>query len=155
MGDYDNMKRNEIIEINGVEYTLELNRESFLQIDKICNVQKSMAILQRGLYDFVEEIDDNYNPFENTPSDEEIEEEVKLKEKTLYNLAERAFFIWLYPNHKLTITQVKELLKPVLDDEEKAEMIGQKLGEYLQACVSIRQEYNEERKNLKAQANKN
>ena len=55
------MKRNEIIELNGVEYTLELNRESFLQIDKICNVKKSMEIIQRGLYEYVEEIDDNYN----------------------------------------------------------------------------------------------
>ena len=32
------MKKNEIIELNGVEYTVELNRESFLQIDKICNI---------------------------------------------------------------------------------------------------------------------
>ena len=29
------MKKNEIIELNGVEYTLELNRDSFVQIDKI------------------------------------------------------------------------------------------------------------------------
>ena len=34
------MKRNEIIELNGVEYTLELNRDSFLQIDKICNIKR-------------------------------------------------------------------------------------------------------------------
>ena len=72
------MKRNEIIELNGVEYTLELNRDSFLQIDKICNVQKSMAILHRPLYERVEEIDDNYNPFDNVISDEELEKEVEL-----------------------------------------------------------------------------
>lgn len=148
------MKRNEIIELNGVEYTLELNRESFLQIDKICNVSKSMNIIQRGLYEYVDEIDDNYNPFENMPSDDDIEKEVLLKEETLKKLAERAFFIWLYPNHKLTITQVKEILKPYLEDEEKSEMIGGKLGQYLQECILIRQNYNEERKNLKAQANK-
>ena len=38
------MKRNEIIELNGVEYTLELNRDSFIQIDKICNVKKWKSI---------------------------------------------------------------------------------------------------------------
>ena len=148
------MKRNEIIELNGVEYTLELNRESFLQIDKICNVQKSLEIIQRGLYDYVEEIDDNYNPFENMVSDEEIENEIKLKEETLNKLAERSFFIWLYPNHKLPISKVKEILKPYLEDDKKAEWLGEKLGEYLQKCVEIRQEYVKEQKNLKAQINK-
>ena len=77
MGDNYNMKRNEIIELNGVEYTLELNRDSFLQIDKICNVQKSMEIIQKGLYEYVDEIDDNYNPLENTISDEDLEKEIK------------------------------------------------------------------------------
>ena len=108
------MKKNEIIELNGVEYTLELNRDSFLQIDKICNVQKSMEIINKGLYEYQEEIDDNYNPFENLISEEDLEKEVILKEQTLYKIVERAFFIWLYPNHKLTISQVKEIIKPYL-----------------------------------------
>lgn len=147
------MKKNEIIELNGVEYTLELNRDSFLQIDKICNVQKSMEVIQKGLYEYVDEIDDDYNPLENAVTDEEIEKEVKLKEDTLNKIVVRSFFIWMYPNHKLTISQVKEILKPYLDDEKKAEWLGEKLGQYLQECVEIRQEYNKERKNLKAQAN--
>ena len=69
------MKKNEIIELNGVEYTVELNRESFIQIDKLCNIQKSMKILNRGLYEYIdeEEISDDYNPFENATSDEDIE----------------------------------------------------------------------------------
>lgn len=148
------MKKNEIIELNGVEYTLELNRDSFLQIDKICNVQKSMEIIQKGLYDYVEDIDDNYNPLENFVSDDDIEKEVSLKEETLKKIVERSFFIWLYPNHKLTISQVKELVDPYLEDEEKASFIAEKLGKYLEECVAMRQTYNEERKNLKAQANK-
>ena len=148
------MKKNELIELNGVEYTLELNRDSFLQIDKICNIQKSMEIIQQGLYDYVDDIDDNYNPFENMPSDDDLDKEVQKKDDTLRKIIERSFFIWLYPNHKLTITQVRELLAPYLDDEKKAEWIGEKLGQYLQECVEIREEYNEERKNLKAQASK-
>ena len=148
------MKRNEIIELNGVEYTLELNRDSFLQIDKICNVKKSMEIINRDLYEYQEDIDDDYNPFENNVSDEDLEKEVELKEQTLCKIVERAFFIWLYPNHKLTISQVKEIIKPYLEEENKINFIGEKLGYYLQECVKIRESYNEERKNLKAQVNK-
>lgn len=148
------MKRNEIIELNGVEYTLELNRDSFLQIDKICNVQKSMEVIQKGLYDYVDEIDDNYNPLENTISDDDLEKEIQEKENVLHKIVERSFFIWMYPNHKLTISQVKEILAPYFEDEKKVEWLGEKLGQYLQECVEIRESYNQERKNLKAQTNK-
>ena len=148
------MKKNEIIELNGEEYTLELNRDSFLQIDKICNVQKAMEIINRGLYDYVDEIDDNYDPTKDIPTDEELEKEVELKEKELYKLVENSFFIWMYPNHKLPISKVREIVKPYLEDEEKANFIGQKVGEYLRECVALRESYNEQRKNLKAQANK-
>ena len=147
------MKKNEIIELNGVEYTLELNRDSFIQIDKICNVKKSMEIIDSMPYEYVDEIDDNYNPFENMVSDEDFQKSVDEKEKTLDKILYRSFFIWLYPNHKLTITQVQELLKPYLEDEEKTKWIGEKLGQYLQECIEIREQYNEEQKNLKALAN--
>lgn len=148
------MKRNEVIMLNGVEYTLELNRDSFIQIDKICNIEKSMNLLHKNLYNYVDEIDDNYNPFEDLVTDEELDKEIEEKNVALHKLVERSFFIWLYPNHKLTISQVKELIDPYLDDDEKASWIGEQLGKFLEECVSIRQEYNEERKNLKAQINK-
>lgn len=148
------MKKNEIIELNGVEYTLELNRESFLQIDKICNVRESMEIIKKDLYDYIDEIDDNYNPFEDTVSEEKIEEEIKLKDETLHKIVERSFFIWLYPNHKIPISKVKEIVKPYLEDKDKAEWLGEKLGQYLQECIEIRDNYNKERKNLIAQTNK-
>lgn len=148
------MKKNEIIELNGEEYTLELNRDSFLQIDKICNVQRAFEIINRGLYDYVDEIDDNYDPTKDIPSDEELEKEVELKEKELHKLVENSLFIWMYPNHKLPISKVKEIVKPYLEDEEKANYIGKLVGEYLKECVNIRESYNEERKNLKSQVNK-
>jgi len=149
------MKRNEIIELGGKEYTVELNRDSFIQIDKICHIDKSMQILNRGLYDYVdeEELDDNYNPFENATTDEDIEKEVELKENTLRKITIRAFFIWLYPNHKLTLSQVSEILKPYLEDEKKANWLSDKLGEYLRKSIEIREEYNEQQKNLKSLTN--
>lgn len=148
------MKKNEIIELNGVEYTLELNRDSFLQIDKICNVQKSMEIIQKGLYEYIDEIDDDYNPLENSITEEDLEKEVKEKEEILHKIVERSFFIWMYPNHKLTISQVKEILAPYFEDDKKIEWLGEKLGQYLQECVEIREDYNQQRKNLQAQTNK-
>lgn len=149
------MKKNEIIELNGVEYTVELNRDSFIQIDKICNITKSMEILNRGLYEYIDdqELDDNYNPFENATTDEDIEKEVELKQNTLKKITTRAFFIWLYPNHKLTLSQVSEILKPYIEDEKKAEWLGNKLGEFLNKSVEVRQEYNEKQKNLKSLTN--
>ena len=148
------MKKNEIIELNGKEYTLELNRDSFIQIDRVCNVRKSMEIIQKDLYDYIDEIDDNFNPELLAISDEELEKEIEIKTETLKKIVERAFFIWLYPNHKLTISEVREIVTPYLEDEEKAKYISEKMGQYLQECVEIREEYNQERKNLKAQINK-
>ena len=148
------MKRTEVVTLGGKEYTLELNRDSFIQIDKICDIQKSLEIVQRGLYDYIDEIDDNYNPLEDIPDKESMEKEVALKESTLKKIVERAFFIWLYPNHKLPISEVKKIIDPYFESEEKANEIGTMLGKYLQECVSMTQNYDEQEKNLKAQANK-
>ena len=151
------MKKNEIIELNGVEYTLELNRDSFLQIDKICNVQKSMAIITRGLYKYIddEELTDDFNPNCLTlPTQEEMDKEFDLKSETLRKIVERAFIIWLYPNHQLKPSEVKELLAPYFEDEEKKNWIFEKYGQYIQESIEIRTNYQEEQKNLKALANK-
>jgi len=148
------MKRTEVVTLGGKEYTLELNRDSFIQIDKICDIQKSLEIIQRGLYDYVDEIDDDYNPLESIPNEESMEKEIELKENTLKKIVERAFFIWLYPNHKLPISEVKKIIDPYFESEEKSNEIGIMLGKYLEECVSIKQNYDEQEKNLKAQANK-
>ncbi|MBR5303443.1 MAG: hypothetical protein IKU37_01285 [Candidatus Gastranaerophilales bacterium] len=150
------MKKNEIIELNGQEYTLELNRDSFIQIDRLCNIQKSMDIVQRGLYEYMdeEELDDNFDINSLSIDEEKMEQEVELKEKTLHKIIERAFLIWLNPNHHLKPSEVKEILKPYFEDEDKADFLARKYMEYLQECIEIRESYNEEQKNLKAQANK-
>lgn len=151
------MKKNEIIELNGTEYTLELNRETLTQIDKLCNINKSLNIINRGFYKYLdeEEISDDFNPQNMVDiTDEKIQEEVELKEKAMHTLIERSFFLWLYPNHKLTITQVKQLLEPYFNDEEKSFWLGQKTIEYLEKCKEIRDDYIQEQKNLQALANK-
>lgn len=150
------MKKNEIIELNGTEYTLELNRDSFIQIDRACNIKKSTDIIYKNLYNYVddEEFNDDFNPDSLIISEEDLEKEVKEKEEALHKIVERAFFIWLYPNHHLKPSEVKEILKPYFEDEQKAFYIGEKVMQLLNECVEIRTAYNEEVKNLKAQTNK-
>ena len=152
------MKKNEIIELNGVEYTVELNRESFIKIDQLCNLSKSMDIINRGFYKFMdeEELTDDFDINSLEISEDDIEKEMELKEKTLQRNIERAFYIWLYPNHHLKPSEVKEILKPYFEgnDEEKNGYLGDKYGEYLQKCLEIRESYVSEQKNLKALANK-
>lgn len=151
------MKKNEIIELNGVEYTLELNRESFLQVDKLCNIEKSMKFVTKNLYDYLdeEELTDDFDLSKLNFDESKIEEEVQQKEKKIKDIIERAFLIWLNPNHHLNISQVREILKPYFENDEKFSWLGEKYGKYLQECIEIREEYNKEIKNLKAQANKN
>ena len=148
------MKKNEVIVLNGVEYTLELNRDTFLKIDQYSNIQKSMEIINKDLYEYIEDINDDVDPFADKLDDETLENAMKEKLDTLHKIIERAFWLWLYPNHKLNITQIREILKPYYEDDEKFKWISEKYGEYLQKCIEIRNEYVEQ-KNLKAQANKN
>ena len=53
-------------------------------------------------------------------STEQMEKEVQLKENTLHKIIERAFLIWLYPNHHLKPSEVKEILKPWADANQEA-----------------------------------
>lgn len=148
------MKKNEIITLDGKEYTLELNRDSFLKIDQYTNFKKSVGVIEEDLYEYKEEIDENENPFADVISDEEMDKFVEEKDTTLKKMITRAFWIWLYPNHKLNINQVEEILKSEFDDDEKYNKLAKKYSELLNECVDIKTQYEEERKNLKAQANK-
>jgi hypothetical protein len=64
----------------------------------------------------------------------------------------RAFWIWLYPQEKLSISQVEEILSPYYEDEEKAQELTKIYMDLTEKSVDIRQKYLEERKNLKALA---
>ena len=150
------MKKNEIIELNGVEYTLELNRDSFLQIDKLCNIEKTMEIANGNLYEYMDDVEltDDFNLDDLKVNEEDLENKIKEKEKVLYRALERSFLIWLEPNHHLKPSEVKEILKPYFEDEKKANWLGEQWGKYINECVEIRNQYVEERKNLEALANK-
>jgi tRNA uridine 5-carbamoylmethylation protein Kti12 len=131
------MKRTKEISLNGVDYTLELNRESFIQIDKICNLKKLMSEISKDPYEYVDEIDDDYNPLESTPTIEEIQKQTEEKIVDTKKLYERGFFVWLYPNHKLKISEVQEILKPYFEDSEKFTELDKIFNECLEQCISV------------------
>ena len=64
----------------------------------------------------------------------------------------RAFWIWLYPQEKLSISQVEEILNPYYESEQKAQELSDIYMDLTKKSIDIRQKYLEERKNLKALA---
>lgn len=148
------MKRNEIIELNGVEYTLELNRESVVRIEKYTNLQKTYKEISKPIFEYKEEIEENENPFEEEIKLDEMQEEADKKLALLKDLYAKAFWIWMYPNHKLNINEVKKILEPYFEDDAKIEALSELYGKFMQLSTEISQKYIEEQKNLKAQANK-
>lgn len=148
------MKKEEIIELNGIEYTLQLNRDSFLKIDQYCDIAKSFEIMSKDVIEHIELIEDGVDPFADVMSLEEMENKILEKQNALHKILERAFWIWLYPKHKLNLSEVQEILKPYFEDEIKFQNLCNKYGEYLALSIDIREKYIEQEKNLKALANK-
>ena len=66
----------------------------------------------------------------------------------------KAFWLWLYPKHKLDYDEVYEMIAPYFEDEEKTTFISNEYGRLLKESTEIQEKYMEELKNLKALANK-
>ena len=100
------MKLNEVILLNGKEYTVELNRDSVVKINQYINMNKALEIVNNPLYEDKSEIEisDNENPFADIKSDEELIKLDEERDKALRKVYTRAFWIWLYPNEKMSLT---------------------------------------------------
>ena len=148
------MKLNEIIELNGKEYTVELNRESILRIEQYTNLKNASKKITNSLIEDKSEkdISDSEDPFAEEIPEEKLESETKEKEETIKKVMTRAFWIWLYPQEKLTISQVEEILSPYFEDDEKANKLTDIYLDLSDKSVDIRKKYLDERKNLKALA---
>lgn len=148
------MKLNEVIELNGKEYTVELNRESILRIEQYTNFKntsneiKTTAIEDKSKKEILED----ENPFGDEISEDKLEEDAENKQKTIKNVMAKAFWIWLYPVEKLSYKQVEDILEPYYENDEKAEELSQLYVDLSKKSVEIREKYLEERKNLKALA---
>ena len=141
------MKRTKEIKLNDKDYVLELNRESFAQIDKICNVKKMYAQLAKEPYEYIDEIDDDYDPTKDIPDLEQMQKEANEKISIMKKLYERAFFIWLYPNHHLKLPEVQEILKPYFESDEKFNWLDNLFIETMDDCVKVKEDKTIDSKN--------
>ena len=148
------MIKEEIIELNNKEYTVTLNRQSVLKIEKYTNLQKSLVEIRKDVIDHIEEIKENENPFAEEIDIDEMQKKAEEKLNILHRIIERAFWIWLYPKHKLNINEVKEIIAPYYEDDSKMEYISELYNDLLNKSYTISNKYYEEQKNLKALANK-
>lgn len=148
------MKRNEILELNGVEYTLELNRDSALAIEKRVNLKEVEKIIntEREI-EYIDEIPLDEDPFADNEL-EKLEEDANNKINALKKAVQVAFYIWLYPEHKMNINQVKELLEPEFEDDKKMKDLFMIFKDCMEKCSNITSEYRNNSKNLKALNNK-
>lgn len=146
------MKLNEIIELNGKEYTVELNRESVVRIQQYTDIEEAEKKIEASpITDKTNsEIVDGENPFEEVIDDEAISKMAEEKEQIIKNVICRAFWIWLYPVEKLDFSKIKEILEPYFEDETKAGYISEKYKEFTAKSVEVRTNYLKELKNLKA-----
>ena len=149
------MELNVIIILNDKEYTLTLNRESAIHIERYAKVQESMQEIAKPTIEYVDrEIIKGENPFLNDIDEEKLSEEVDKKEELLNQTISKAYWIWLYPKHKLDYEEVYEIIKDYMQDDENIEFISEKYAEYLEKSASIRRKFVEEQKNVKAQTMK-
>lgn len=149
------MEKIEIVELNGKNYELVLNRESFVRIDRICNINETMRMGSKPSYELLDNIADDYNPMEDITMDTVFETEMN-RLNALKKMIKMTFFVLLYPKNQLKISEVDELIEPYFENNEKIEKISTKVGELLQQCTELKDDAVREfeEKNFKAQAKK-
>lgn len=119
----------EIIEIDGTEYTLFLNREGIVSFEKYSRAEKKkLEEIKNEIIEFAKnqkevEITDDVNPFE----DNEISEKEKIIDATAEaqtNLYKRLYWIMLYTEHKLPISKANELFDKACEEYGEEQIIA-------------------------------
>ena len=130
----------EIIEIDGKEYTLFINRTGIVNWEKATSLKTTAKELTEKYKEKDNKIvfDDNFDPFS---SEFDIDED----EKKLYDAYSKFYWMALYKNHKLTIKEADELFYKAVDEYG----INQ-LAELAQQMIESANTDNTNLKNLKA-----
>lgn len=119
----------EIIEINGTEYSLFLNREGIVAFEKYSrNESKKLQEIAKKLNEKAKtsvafEVKDDANPFE----DKEILENEELINETANaqsNLYKRLYWIMMYTDQKLTISEVNDLYDKACEEYGEEQIIA-------------------------------
>lgn len=112
----------ETIEIDRQEYTLFLNRKGLVSWEKFAKVSKQAEKMRHKYEKVYEEfesdepidINDDTNPFEFENSEQY--DEAERDEKELIEIYVKFYWIALYENHKLPISQVSALFEKASDE---------------------------------------
>lgn len=137
----------EIINIDGEDYTLFLNRKGIIAWEKYANEENSKLSEISKKYDNIldtnAEITDDTNPFENI---EDIEEDVN----TVSNTYKKLYWIMLYENHKFSLSKASELYDKAVEEYGEGQIIA--LGNQMIEDANIDKfaKDNSELKNLTA-----
>lgn len=103
----------EIINIDGVDYTLFLNRKGIIAWEKYVDQQRAKIEELQDKYSkvSVDTLNDD-NPFDGIEEFDDIETDMELTVK----LYKRLYWIMLYQNYKLSYTQAEELIDKAIKE---------------------------------------
>lgn len=147
----------EFIEIDGNEYTLFLNRKGIVAYERFCKEElKELEEVGEKYKKTVEifestenpVIDDETNPFEGL--EDIADDEAEKNEALIRKMYIKLYWIMLYENHKLSLTEVEELYKKAITEygEEQVKALGDQMVEEVNTMPeNVKQE---NLKNLKA-----
>lgn len=112
----------EIIEIDGVEYTLFLNRAGILAWEQYSQKENGYLTSSQKLYNEISdekefEISDDTNPFEDA------EKLLKGEESTIKTF-KKMFWILLYTHHKLPLSKAEELFDKACEEYGREQVIA-------------------------------
>lgn len=104
----------EIINIDGNDYTLFLNREGIVAWEKITKMQEKAKIYEDKYKNIISdekeiEIKDGDNPFEIT--DSSVISDLEEDEKKMLEIYVKLYWIMLYQEHKLDLKDVEVLFE--------------------------------------------
>lgn len=120
----------ETIEIAGNEYTLFLNRKGIISWENITKASKKAEEVQERHKDLIEmvatndpiEVSDDANPFDyaNDAELDQLEAEIE----QLKDIYIKFYWIALYENHKLSVSEVKELFNKAEEEYGLEQLIN-------------------------------
>ena len=143
----------EIINIDGVDYTLFLNRKGIMAWEKFSKNEKEKVSQLKEKYEEIinddevkdfDGLDDNTNPFEGLEEIDNLSSDIAYMNK-IYS---RLYWIMLYTNHKLSISDAGELYKKACDEYGNEQVIL--LAQQMMDDVNTDPDKGKQLKNLSA-----
>lgn len=104
----------EVIEVDGKEYTLFINRIGIVNWEKATKLTDLAKTMESKYKDSNEEIvfNDDFDPFSENYDSKEIDED----EQKLYDVYSKFYWMALYKNHKLSIKKANDLFHKAIEE---------------------------------------